>query len=136
MRITHKYRHTLANMDVSVCFRPFFNNPAHSDLVLRCGGQEFYAHRLVLAAQSKTFDRMLQTQMREGASGEVDIDSMQPHVLASLLKYIYGCHEGITPATVVDLFRAADHYQVCRDGECTAMQDSDRWRGCGQSVWT
>lgn len=103
-------------MDVSLCFRPFFNNQAHSDLVLRCGGQEFYAHRLVLAAQSKTFDRMLQTQMREGSSGEVDIDGMQPEVLASLLKYIYGCHEGITPATVVDLFRAADHYQVHSDG--------------------
>lgn len=43
---------------------------------------------------------------------QVDIDGVQPEVLASLLKYIYGCQEDITPATVVDLFRAADHYQV------------------------
>ncbi len=43
---------------------------------------------------------------------QVDIDGVQPHVLASLLKYIYGCQEEITPATVVELFRAADHYQV------------------------
>lgn len=61
----------MVNTDMSQSFRTFFNSPAHSDVVLRCSGQEFYAHRLVLAVQSKTFDRMLQTQMREGASGQV-----------------------------------------------------------------
>lgn len=135
----HPHRHTAANTEISLCFRPFFNNQAHSDVVLRCNGQQFYAHRLVLAAQSKTFDRMLQTQMREGASGEVEIDGMQPDVLALLLKYIYGCHEGITPASVVDLFRAADHYQVsgralCAVKECT-LCCAPRWRGFEQSAW-
>ncbi len=61
----------MVNTDMSQCFRSFYNNPAHSDVVLRCSGEEFHAHRLVLAVQSTTFDRMLQTQMREGASGQV-----------------------------------------------------------------
>ncbi len=51
-------------------------------------------------------------------SGEVSIEGMEPAVLQALLAYMYGCLTDIQPGMVHDLFRAADHYQVC---SCTCF---------------
>lgn len=109
-RMQNSYK--AANCEVAARLRPFYNNQAHSDVVLRAGDQAFCCHKLLLAAQSATFDRMFQSGMREGSSGEVVVDDMRPEVLEALLKYIYGCQDDITPQLVIDLFRAADHYQI------------------------
>jgi hypothetical protein len=37
----------------------FFNCPTYSDLTIRCQARDFYAHRLVLASQSRHFNNML-----------------------------------------------------------------------------
>lgn len=51
-------------------------------------------------------------EMMENEAGKVDIDSISPIVLASMVQYMYGRLETIPPHIVVDLFRVADLYDI------------------------
>ena len=55
----------LANIDLSTKLRAFYQSPAHADIQLRAGSEVFPAHKIVLAAQSPTFERMFESGMVE-----------------------------------------------------------------------
>ncbi len=55
----------LANTDLSTKLRAFFRSAAHADIQLRAGSEVFPAHKIVLAAQSPTFERMFEAGMVE-----------------------------------------------------------------------
>ncbi len=55
----------LANIDLSTKLRGFYQSPAHADIQLRAGSEVFPAHKIVLAAQSPTFERMFESGMVE-----------------------------------------------------------------------
>lgn len=55
----------LANTDLSTKIRCFFRSSAHADIQLRAGPEVFPAHKIVLAAQSPTFERMFESGMVE-----------------------------------------------------------------------
>lgn len=55
----------LANTDLSTKIRCFFRSSAHADIQLRAGSEVFPAHKIVLAAQSPTFERMFESGMVE-----------------------------------------------------------------------
>ena len=63
-------------------------------------------------------------EMIENQAGKVDMDSISPIVLASMVQYMYGRLETIPPHIVVDLFRVADVYDIdgLRDECLTRMK--------------
>uniref|UniRef100_A0A7S0A4F9 BTB domain-containing protein n=1 Tax=Pyrodinium bahamense TaxID=73915 RepID=A0A7S0A4F9_9DINO len=60
-----------------------------TDLTLMSGGRELRAHRLILAARSPVFERMLSSKMREASTGHVEIPDIAPEVLQRLCEFIY-----------------------------------------------
>lgn len=60
-----------------------------SDVSLSAGGQQFRAHRPVLAARSPVFERMLSAGMTEAATGTVEIEDVAPEVLQRLCEFMY-----------------------------------------------
>ena len=72
----------------------------------------FDCHKVILASRSQVFKTMLEADMKEKMSGEIEIKNMDHEVLDDLLKYIYS---GVAPnieAHSQKLFAAADQYQL------------------------
>ncbi|XP_044384160.1 BTB/POZ and MATH domain-containing protein 2-like [Triticum aestivum] len=59
------------------------------DVTFSVGGQQFSAHRCVLAARSLVFKAELFGQMKETAMKHIKIDDMDPSVFEALLHFIY-----------------------------------------------
>lgn len=55
---------------------------------------------------------MFSVEMVENSAGKVEMDSIPPIVLASMVQYMYGRLETIPPQILVDLFRVADVYDI------------------------
>ena len=60
-----------------------------ADVTFEVEGEEFPAHRLVLAMRSPVFKAMLYGSMREKDSNRIVIDNMQPAIFKVLLHFIY-----------------------------------------------
>ncbi|KAK3901776.1 BTB/POZ protein [Staphylotrichum tortipilum] len=60
-----------------------------SDMSIRCGGREFKAHRAIVCAQSRFFDRALTGGFTEAATGVVDLPEDDPAVLERFLQFLY-----------------------------------------------
>jgi len=84
----------------------------HSDVIVRCGSKVYNCHKNILASRSPVFKSMLEVNMKEKASGNIEIENMETAVLEDLLEYIYS---GVAPnveAHAQELFAAADQYQL------------------------
>ena len=57
-----------------------------TDIVLKVGGREFHAHRMVLAAGSDYFKASLTRGFKEG----IDIPDFDPNIFNLVLEFIYG----------------------------------------------
>jgi len=93
-------------------FQTLFLSKAHADVIVRCGDKVFDCHKVILASRSQVFKTMLEADMKEKMSGEIEIKNMDHEVLDDLLKYIYS---GVAPnidAHSQKLFAAADQYQL------------------------
>jgi len=93
-------------------FQTLFLSKDHADVIIRCGDKVFDCHKVILASRSQVFKTMLEADMKEKMSGEIEIKNMDHEVLDDLLKYIYS---GVAPnidAHSQKLFAAADQYQL------------------------
>merc|ERR1719342_1871137 len=93
-------------------FETLFLSKDHSDLKIRCGGKVYDCHRNILASRSQVFKTMLESNMKEKLTGEIEIKNICMNVFEDLLKYIYS---GVAPnidAHSQELFAAADLYQL------------------------
>lgn len=84
------------------------------DVTFEVQGEEFPAHKLVLAVRSPVFKAMLYGPMMEKDSGHIAIDNMQPAVFKLLLLFIYN---DSLPAAVIDdddLLDGDDKKEVAR----------------------
>ncbi|KAJ8681990.1 hypothetical protein QAD02_017782 [Eretmocerus hayati] len=81
-----------------------------SDVTLiSSSGQEFRAHKFVLAARSQTFLEM----MREPDAKEIPVRDMTDDVLGGILMHIYfGCIPKIISDNVVKFFRASEKFKL------------------------
>jgi len=84
-----------------------------SDVHIKCGGQIFYCHKMILASSSEYFSSMLERWM-ESASGLADgqtrvinLEYMDVDVLKAILKFIYGGEIDNLETNAVDLLKAA-----------------------------
>ena len=66
-----------------------FRSQQHSDVTFIIGTHRVPAHRIVLAAQSEYFDRLLFGGMKEAKNEEVEIREVRVTTFECLLKYTY-----------------------------------------------
>merc|ERR1719348_643367 len=108
-----------------------FLSKEYSDVIISCGDKVYDCHKNILTSRSPVFKIMLEVEMKEKMTGEIEIKNMDPEVLEDLLKYIYS---GVAPnidAHAQELFAAADQYQLYRLKElcevklCAVLDDTN-----------
>ena len=70
-----------------------YNNPKDSDIILKCGDHQFYAHRAILRLWSPFFERSLNSGFSVAKSAIFNIDQEDPldhEYFGIMLKHIYG----------------------------------------------
>lgn len=93
-------------------------NNLFSDLTLKCGGQDFKVHKLVLYTQSTVFKSMLGSTYAEANQHTIELLEDDPDALSVLLKHLYRFHPDLSgpdgkPMTfAVKVFALADKYAV------------------------
>jgi hypothetical protein len=93
--------------------KKLFLDKTFTDFKIKCQGKIYECHRCVLGSQSNVFQAMfLNMDMKEGASGEVEIKDVTLETMAMLLYYFY--HEELEDTKSVDtnLLFAAEKYNV------------------------
>lgn len=83
------------------------------DVIIKVKGQEFPAHRAILKARSPVFDSTLRNDMKEKATGVIDIEDCDPITFSDFLSFLYcGDMENLSMENVFSLFTTADKYEV------------------------
>jgi len=98
-------------------FKHIFNSPLGSDLSLNVDGHTgppIHAHRVILATRSDTFKAMLYQGMSESVKKDISFKDIQFPILSLLVEYLYTDTVEISTQNVVELFVAADRFQVTR----------------------
>eukprot|EP00092_Neocalanus_flemingeri_P016813 GFUD01018183.1.p1 GENE.GFUD01018183.1~~GFUD01018183.1.p1 ORF type:complete len:384 (+),score=99.30 GFUD01018183.1:278-1429(+) len=60
-----------------------------SDVVLKCNGQDFPCHKVVLSARSDVFKAMLENEMREAHDNVIEIVDSSPEIVTMMVEHIY-----------------------------------------------
>jgi len=108
-------------------YEMLFLSKDSSDVNIRCGDKVFECHKIILASRSPVFKTMLESNMREKITGDIEIKNMDHEVLEDLLKYIYS---GVAPnidAYSKELLAAADQYQLEKLKELCELKLSSRF---------
>uniref|UniRef100_A0A8C8UPX1 Speckle-type POZ protein-like n=1 Tax=Peromyscus maniculatus bairdii TaxID=230844 RepID=A0A8C8UPX1_PERMB len=101
-----------------------WKNSCFTDCCLLVGGQEFRAHKAVLAARSPVFRAMFEHDMEGSKRNHLEIHDLEPRVFKAMMDFIY---TGTAPDldSVADaLLAAADRYGLerlkvlCEDALC------------------
>ncbi|KAL2019046.1 hypothetical protein VTK56DRAFT_10150 [Thermocarpiscus australiensis] len=61
----------------------------YSDMIIRCGGREFKAHRAIVCSQSSFFDKALSSGFSETVTGVIDLPEDDPDVVERFLQFLY-----------------------------------------------
>eukprot|EP01126_Amoeba_proteus_P049147 TRINITY_DN5727_c0_g2_i6.p1 TRINITY_DN5727_c0_g2~~TRINITY_DN5727_c0_g2_i6.p1 ORF type:complete len:286 (-),score=55.05 TRINITY_DN5727_c0_g2_i6:119-976(-) len=125
-----------------------FNNKIGSDIRLRasdsgCDPDSFiYAHKIILCSRSEVFKAMLLNDHKEGGSDEIVLQDISNDVLKKLLLFLYTDTVDINGETVLELFCAADKYNlprlkymcevfmqenICLENVCTILEAADSY---------
>ncbi|GIZ05260.1 protein roadkill [Caerostris extrusa] len=91
-----------------------FEDKKFSDVVISANGQEFFAHKAILAARSPVFAAMFQHDMEEKKQNRVEIYDMEADVLKEMLRFIYTGRSSNLGNMPDDLLAAADKYALDR----------------------
>ncbi|CAD6247062.1 unnamed protein product [Miscanthus lutarioriparius] len=75
--------------DIAADFGNLLETMEGADVTFSVGGQEFTAHRIVLATRSPVFRAQLYGPIREGGTGPIVIEDVQPDAFRALLCFIY-----------------------------------------------
>jgi len=88
-------------------------NSSYSDFTIVVNEKEFKVHRNILAASSKVFKSMFDSNMKESTEGRCEVDHIEPIVFDYLLRFIYG---GQLPddlsGIAISLYEAANYYDL------------------------
>lgn len=100
--------------NILAIYKKLYNNSYLSDVTLLVDGTRVPAHAHVLATHSSVFERMWDSRMREAETHEVVIQDVPYETMMLLIQYMYGVLSEVPSdhAAVVELFKAADKYQV------------------------
>jgi len=84
-----------------------WTNDKFSDVHIKCGGQIFYCHRVILSKRSLYFSSMLESGMKESDIRVIDLVNIDVDILKAILKYIYGGEIDSLETNAVNLLKAA-----------------------------
>jgi len=85
----------------------------YSDCLIRArGGEEFRAHKFILAAQSAYFSKMFESGMMESVDSVVILDDLQASVVGIVLDFIYGRVISVPSDLAIAVFKASDRLQL------------------------
>ncbi len=102
---------------LAVDFKNIFNSPLGSDVSLTVegyNGPPIAAHRVILASRSDTFKAMLYQGMSESTQRDISFKDLQFSILSLLVEYLYTDTVDVNAQNVMELFVAADRFQVTR----------------------
>ncbi|XP_044586120.1 TD and POZ domain-containing protein 1-like [Cotesia glomerata] len=94
----------------------FYNSEELSDVTIIVDQVRIPAHKVVLAAHSEVFSKMLQSEMKEAKDGEINIKYINPEVILEMLHY---CYTGTMKAKnsvqiALQVLEVADIYQIIK----------------------
>ncbi|XP_043276645.1 BTB and MATH domain-containing protein 43-like [Venturia canescens] len=98
--------HILAN------FKALLNSKSLSDTTLVLGDKKYSAHKTILAAQSKVFERMFETGMKEQKKKDVKVIDTDAEVFVKFLSYLYTGELTDLEKMVEKMIVLADYYEV------------------------
>ena len=84
------------------------------DIKIICGPSIYHCHKVILAANSPVFRRMLQVDMVEKTTGEVNMMNVHPEVVKLMLDWMYDgdVDRSADDDTISDLHDLADMYLI------------------------
>jgi len=88
------------------------NDSSFSDITIKTKGQQFKAHRIILAARSPVFRAMFSHDMQESRDNQVEIQDIDPVVMEELLRFIYTNKVNGLSNIAKPLLAAADKYAL------------------------
>ncbi|RXN12777.1 speckle-type POZ -like isoform X2 [Labeo rohita] len=98
-----------------------------TDCSLCVAGQEFQAHKAILAARSPVFSAMFEHEMEESKKNRVEINDVEAEVFKEMMFFIYTGKAPNLDKMADDLLAAADKYALerlkvmCEDALCTSL---------------
>ena len=90
----------------------FLTNQTLADVTLQCQGKKFKAHKVILAAASPVFGAMFKEGTKEHEENIVIIEDIESDVFELFLRYLYSGEVNQLDEKHLDLFAAADKYDV------------------------
>ncbi|XP_059109542.1 speckle-type POZ protein-like [Peromyscus eremicus] len=126
-RISHQNRKL--GIQVSRCtladeLGELWENSQFTDCSLVVAGQEFRAHKAILAARSPVFRAMFQHDMEESRKNRVEIPDLEPQVFKAMMGFIYTGKAPDLDSMADAVLAAADKYGLerlkvmCEDALC------------------
>ncbi|XP_061413326.1 speckle-type POZ protein isoform X2 [Lethenteron reissneri] len=112
---------------LAVDFGEIWDNSRFTDCLLRVGGQEFKAHKAVLAGRSLVFNAMFEHEMEESKKNRVEINDVEPDVFKEMMRFVYTGRAPNLEKMADDLLAAADKYALerlkvmCEEALCTNL---------------
>ncbi|KAF5689299.1 kelch 8 [Fusarium circinatum] len=89
----------------------YYNNKCISDVEIRCDGQEFAVHSLVLFCHADYFKRQLTGPWRESEDKTIEIKDFDANIVEAMLRFVYFFDYNIPPNTRPMMFHA-EVYQI------------------------
>ena len=94
-------------------FKDFFLKKEDCDVLLKVQGHKFEAHKIILKARSPVLASTFRNDMKEKATGVVDIEDCDPSSFSDFLCFLYcGDKKIISKSNAFNLFVTADKYDV------------------------
>ncbi|XP_075915731.1 speckle-type POZ protein-like isoform X3 [Petromyzon marinus] len=102
---------------LAVDFGEIWDNSRFTDCLLRVGGQEFKAHKAVLAGRSLVFNAMFEHEMEESKKNRVEINDVEPDVFKEMMSFVYTGRAPNLEKMADELLAAADKSCDGRNGD-------------------
>nr|XP_048283886.1 speckle-type POZ protein-like [Myodes glareolus] len=87
-----------------------WKNSSFTDCCLVVAGQEFRAHKAILAARSPVFRAMFEHDMEESRNNRIEIHDLEPEVFKAMMGFIYTGKEPDLHSMADAVLAAADMY--------------------------
>uniref|UniRef100_A0A8C6QDG2 Speckle-type BTB/POZ protein-like n=1 Tax=Nannospalax galili TaxID=1026970 RepID=A0A8C6QDG2_NANGA len=91
-----------------------WENTRFADCCFFVRGQEFKAHKSVLAARSSVFNEMFEHEMEESTKSPVEINDLDPEVFKEMMRFVYTGKAPNLDKMAENLLAAADKYALGR----------------------
>ena len=106
-----------------------------TDFEIVCCGRSFLVHACVIICRSRYFQSLLQSGMLDSVERRVELDTMNPNVIETIVESLYtGVLSNIDADNVSDLLEASRQLQVPHaEGQCRAWILAHRDQSKAQS---